>query len=177
MRTAGFLTLLAYLALPAFAAAQDDPFADVTNEPRPEEYMLWDAGAVDDFQAALEETLRNGEGIWGTPFAVEMALPSADHRPHTVQIIHRAGYTQPEIHETKWDIYVVLKGSGTVRVGGERVNFIDGQPPEGQTPQLEGAQTFQATVGDILHVPARSWHQVVVPDGGAITYALINVFE
>ena len=36
---------------------------------------------------------------------------------------------------------------------------------------------FEVTEGDILHVPARSWHQVVVPEGGAITYALINVFE
>ena len=64
-----------------------------------------------------------------------------------------------------------------MRVGGERVNWIEGRPPEEQRPQLEGAQEFQVTEGDILHVPARSWHQVVVPDGSSITYALINVFE
>ncbi len=29
----------------------------------------------------------------------------------------------------------------------------------------------------MLHVPARSWHQVKVADGDSITYALINVFE
>ena len=136
-----------------------------------------DAEAVAGFQGALDETLRNGEGIWGTPFAVETALPRADHRPHSVQIIHRAGYTQPEIHTTKWDLYVVLKGAGTVLVGGERVNWIAGQPPEGQRPRLEGATAFEVTEGDILHVPARSWHQVEVPEGGSITYALINVFE
>ena len=44
-------------------------------------------------------------------------------------------------------------------------------------PQLEGAHEFEVTEADILHVPARSWHQVVVPEGGSITYALINVFE
>ena len=176
MRYAGTLMALACLTLAPAAAAQD-PFADVPNEPRPEEYLHWDADAVAGFQGELDEALRAGEGIWGTPFVVATALARADHRPHSVQIIHRAGYTQPEIHTTKWDLYVVLKGAGTVRVGGERVNWIAGQPPEGQQPRLEGAADFEVTEGDILHVPARSWHQVVVPEGGSITYALINVFE
>ena len=146
MRRAGSLLVLACLALPVTAAAQD-PFADVPNEPRPEEYLHWDAETVAGFQADLDGALRNGEGIWGTPFVVATALPRADHRPHSVQIIHRAGYTQPEIHTTKWDLYVVLKGAGAVLVGGERVNWIEGQPPEGQRPQLEGATTFEVTEG------------------------------
>ena len=176
MRRAGLLIALASVALPATAAAQD-PFADVPNEPRPDEYLHWDAEAVAGFQDELDAALRDGEGIWGTPFVVATALPRADHRPHSVQIIHRAGYTQPEIHTTKWDLYVVLKGAGTVLIGGERVNWNEGQSPEGQRPRLEGATAFEVTEGDILHVPARSWHQVEVPEGGSITYALINVFE
>ena len=171
MRRTGSLLALACLALPATVAAQD-PFADVPNE-----FLHWDAEAVAAFQDQLDASPRNGEGVWGTPFVVANALDRADHRPHSVQIIHRAGYTQPEIHTTKWDLYVVLKGAGTVRVGGERVNWNEGRPPEGQRPQLEGAHEFEVTEADILHVPARSWHQVVVPEGGSITYALINVFE
>ena len=31
--------------------------------------------------------------------------------------------------------------------------------------------------GDMLHVPARSWHQVLTEEGESITYALINVFK
>ena len=31
--------------------------------------------------------------------------------------------------------------------------------------------------GDIVHVPARVWHQVVLPEGQAMTYMLINVME
>ncbi|MCY4078216.1 MAG: hypothetical protein OXH04_22610 [Acidobacteria bacterium] len=44
-------------------------------------------------------------------------------------------------------------------------------------PRFEGPHEFEVAEGDILHVPARSWHQVVVPEGGSITYALIIVFE
>ena len=63
-------------------------------------------------------------------------------------------------------------------IGGERVNWIDdGRPQEEQRPRLSGAQEFQVTKGDMLHVPARSWHQVLTEDGESITYALINVFE
>ena len=177
MRCLGFLTVLAGLALATSLVAQDDPFRDVPVEPRPSEYIRWDADAFARFQNELEGELDGGSRIWGTRFVYMNALPRADHRRHDVQIIHRAGYTQPEIHATKWDIYVVLDGSGTALVGGERVNWIDGRPPEEQRPQLRGAEEFPITEGDIVHVPARVWHQVVVAPGASITYALINVIE
>jgi mannose-6-phosphate isomerase-like protein (cupin superfamily) len=149
----------------------------VTNEPRPSEFLHWDADSVAGFKSELEGELREGPGIFGTQFAVLNALPRADHRPHDVQIIYRSGYTQPEIHETKWDTYVVLDGSGTVLVGGERTNWVEGLPRDEQRPELSGAQEFHITKGDMLHVPARSWHQVKLADGESITYALINVLE
>ena len=97
---------------------------------------------------------------------------------HNIQIIHRSGYTQPEIHTDKWDIYVILNGSGTARIGGERVNWVDdGRPQAEQHPELDGAQEYQVTAGDMLHVPARSWHQMVTAADESITYALINIIH
>ncbi len=177
MRYLCSLTVLACLGIPAAALGQDNPFAGVPNEPRPSEYIHWDAEAFAELQSGLEQEVRDGSRIWGTRFVYTSALPSADHRHHDVQIIHRSGYTQPEIHDTKWDIYVILDGSGTAYIGGERVNWIDGRPPEEQRPRLSGAEVFQVTKGDMLHVPARSWHQVLTEEGESITYALINVFE
>ena len=72
---------------------------------------------------------------------------------------------------------VGFDGSGTVLLGGERVNWVEGLPQDEQRPELSGAQEFHVTKGDMLHVPARSWHQVKVADGDSISYALINVFE
>jgi mannose-6-phosphate isomerase-like protein (cupin superfamily) len=175
MRQFGFLAVLALVLAPSVLA--QDPFQGVPIEPRPSEYLLWDGKAAAGFKAELEGSLRAGAGIWGTPFTVANALPRAPYRRHDVQIVHRAGYTQPEIHATKWDIYVVLDGAGTVLIGGERVNWIAGRPPEGQTPQLKGAQEFRVAKGDIMHVPARVWHQVRVEPRQSITYALINVLE
>jgi mannose-6-phosphate isomerase-like protein (cupin superfamily) len=174
MRFIGWLMVLAGVVLTARPLAQD-PFQGVPVEPRPSEYVHWDASAFAGFKKDLTARLGKGEGIWGTPFVVLNALPRADHRPHDVQIIHRAGYTQPEIHARKWDLYVVLDGAGTVLVGGTRTNYTAGRPHEGQQPQLEGARELRVAKGDIVHVPARVWHQVRVEPGGSITYALINI--
>lgn len=175
MRSLPKLTYL-LLTLPTLVLAQN-PFGGVTNEPRPEEYLHWDASDVAEIKDDLQEGLDDGEGIWGTDFIFERVLEAADHRPHSISIVHRSGYTQPEIHELKWDVYVILDGSGTARIGGERVGWIDGRPPEEQRPDLEGYEEFSVTKGDILHVPARVWHQMLTEEGSTITYALINIFE
>lgn len=176
MRAFRLLPVLVCFAVSS-AAAQDDPFGDVTNDPRPAEFRHWDAAAFAELVSELEAERRDGPGIWGTPFYVGSALERADHRPHDIQIIHRGEYTQPEIHETKWDLYLILDGSATVRVGGERVDYDPTQAHADQRPQLRGAREFEVTKGDLLHVPARTWHQVAVEPGATVTYALINVFE
>lgn len=175
LRLTACLAVLASLSLPALA--QDNPFGGVTNEPRPSEYLHWDAGAVAGIKAELAQGLADGEGIWDTGFIYKRVLQAADHRPHSMSIVHRSGYTQPEIHETKWDMYIILDGSGTVRMGGERVGWVDGLPPSQQRPDLVGYEEFAVTAGDILHVPARVWHQLLTEEGTSVTYALINIFE
>jgi mannose-6-phosphate isomerase-like protein (cupin superfamily) len=167
---------VAGLALVAPVTAQD-AFSRVTVEPRPEEYLHWDAEAFAAKRAELEARLAGGGGIWGTGFAFDRVIDDADYRPHSMSIVLREGYTQPEIHQLKWDIYVVLEGSGTVLIGGLRDNWVDGLPAEQQRPGLSGATAFPVTEGDIIHVPARVWHQLVLEDGQSMLYALININE
>jgi mannose-6-phosphate isomerase-like protein (cupin superfamily) len=42
---------------------------------------------------------------------------------------------------------------------------------------LEGAQEFPVTEGDIIHVPARVWHQLELAEGQSMTYAIVNIME
>jgi len=176
MRIPSVLTALAALALASGVSAQDQ-FGSVTVEPRPEEYLHWDAEAFAAKKAELQQRLREGDGIFGTQFVYDRVLEAADYRPHNISIVYREGYTQPEIHEEKWDLYVVVDGSGTLLVGGLRTNWVDGRPQNEQRPMLTGAQEFHVTKGDVVHVPARVWHQLVLPEGQAMTYMLINVME
>jgi mannose-6-phosphate isomerase-like protein (cupin superfamily) len=176
MRFASAFPVVACLVLVSGLEAQD-PFGSVTVEPRPDEYVLWDAEAFAEKTAVLSRRIADGDGIWGTGFAFDRVLQATDYRPHNISIVHREGYTQPEIHEEKWDLYVVVDGSGTILVGGERINFVEGGPMEGQRPTLEGAQAFEVTKGDVMHVPARVWHQLLLDEGRSMTYMLINVME
>jgi mannose-6-phosphate isomerase-like protein (cupin superfamily) len=176
MRLPSVLTAIAGLAVASGASAQD-PFGSVTVEPRPEEYLHWDAAVFAARKAELQERLREGDGIFGTQFVYDRVLEAAEYRPHNISIVYREGYTQPEIHEEKWDLYVVVDGSGTLLVGGMRTNWVDGLPQDEQRPVLTGAQEFHVTKGDVVHVPARVWHQLVLPEGQAMTYMLINVME
>ena len=172
------LVMLGALGALASSTAAQDPFGDVTVEPRPEEYRHWDAEAFAEKSAELADRIERGDGIWGTGFAFDRVLEAAEHRPHNISIVHRTGYTQPEIHEEKWDLYVVVEGSGTLLVGGERTNWHDDdRPMEEQRPVLSGAQAFEVTKGDVVHVPARVWHQLVLEEGASMTYMLINVME
>jgi len=169
--------LLALAATAAAPASAQDNFSRVTVEPRPEEHLQWDAEAIAAKRAELEQRLASGGGIWGTGFAFDRVIDDAPYRPHSMSIVLREGYTQPEIHQLKWDIYVVLEGSGTVLMGGLRTNWRNDLPAEQQRPQLEGAESFRVTKGDIVHIPARVWHQLVLEDGESMLYALININE
>ena len=172
--------LLAPLVAPSTLTphlSAQDPFGDVTVEPRPEEHRHWNAEAVAAKKAELRERLDAGEGIWGTGFAYDRVLQAAEHRPHSISLILREGYTQPEIHERKWDVYVILEGSGTVLMGGERTNWVEERPQEEQRLGLTGAESFEVTEGDVLHIPARVWHQLLLDEGQSMTYMLINIME
>lgn len=168
------VSLLGALAAPAPA---QDAFSRVSVEPRPEEYLHWDAAAFAAKRAELEARIAAGRGIWGTGFAFDRVIDDAPYRPHSMSIVFRKGYTQPEIHERKWDVYVILEGTGTVLMGGLRTGWIEGRPPEEQRPGLSGATAFRVTQGDIVHVPARVWHQLLLEEGESMLYALININE
>lgn len=154
-----------------------DVFQGISSEPRPEEYFHWDSNSYAGIKDELEQDLRDGNGIFGTDFVYLNGLPAEEYRVHNIQFIHRSGYTQPEIHQNKWDIYIIVDGRGTARIGGERINFVEGGSNEGQYPELEGAQEYSVTTGDILHVPARVWHQMITLPDESITYALINIIH
>ena len=171
------LAVLASVLVWSSPAHGQDAFSRVTVEPRPEEHLHWDAEAFRSKRAELEQRIANGAGIWGTGFAFDRVIDDAPYRPHSMSIVFREGYTQPEIHQLKWDIYVVLEGSGTVLMGGLRTNWRSDLPAEQQRPELEGAEAFRVVAGDIVHIPARVWHQLVLDEGESMLYALININE
>jgi mannose-6-phosphate isomerase-like protein (cupin superfamily) len=98
----------------------------------------------------------------------------ADYGPggqsHRFRFIRRDGNGPPEFHDDIIDVVFVQSGAGTLLVGGEMIgesNVIGAR--------IDGGTRHPVAAGDVLHIPARTPHGYLVPDGGHITYVLVRV--
>ncbi len=101
-----------------------------------------------------------------------------DFGPDRAIMVHREGTGEGEVHETEADVIVVVSGSGTLVLGGTMPNSRNTAPGEVRAPAVEGATGRQKmNVGDVLHVPPKLPHQVVLEPGAQITYFVLKVKE
>jgi mannose-6-phosphate isomerase-like protein (cupin superfamily) len=96
--------------------------------------------------------------------------------PDRALMVHREGSGEAELHETEADVIVVESGAGTLIVGGTMPGAKTTAPGEQRAPAVEGGDRQKIAPGDILHVPPKIPHQVLV-DGGQITYFVLKVKE
>ena len=79
-----------------------------------------------------------------------------------------------EFHKNYADIDVVLDGSCTLITGGTMVDAKDTGHGEMRAAKIEGGTEVVLHKGDIVHVPASTPHQMMIPPGGSITYFVIK---
>jgi len=83
----------------------------------------------------------------------------------------------PELHEKFADIFVVIDGSATLLSGGELANPTSTSPGEMHGTSILHATTTALSKGDIVHIPANTPHQLLIPEHGTLTYFVIKVKE
>jgi len=94
---------------------------------------------------------------------------------HSALVAHRQADGEAELHETQADFFVVQDGKATLVVGGKVVDGRTTAPGEIRGPSIEGGRKHPLAPGDVVHIPARTAHQVLVPAGGQFTYFVIKV--
>ena len=94
---------------------------------------------------------------------------------HLLMVAHREASGQAELHETQADIFVVESGEGTLVVGGTVVDPKTISPHEVRGTSIKDGVTKQLRPGDIVHIAAKTPHQVMVPAGKQITYFVAKV--
>ena len=94
---------------------------------------------------------------------------------HLAMIAHREADGEAELHETQADIFVVQGGAATLVVGGEMVDGKTTAPGEVRGPSIKGGERKTLGPGDIVHIPAKVPHQLLVPAGKEFTYFVIKV--
>ncbi|HZT33910.1 MAG TPA: cupin domain-containing protein [Bryobacteraceae bacterium] len=96
---------------------------------------------------------------------------------HLVMVAHREGDGEAELHETQADVFVVQSGAGTLIVGGTMVNGRNTAPGEVRGPSINGGEKRSLGPGDIVNIPSKIPHQVLVASGQQITYAIVKIDE
>jgi len=95
----------------------------------------------------------------------------------TFSVSHRAGNGEAEVHATQADIFVVQTGEATLQVGGTVESPRATGPNETRGPSISGASEKKLAPGDIVVIPAKTPHRVMIPDGKELTYFLVKVTQ
>jgi mannose-6-phosphate isomerase-like protein (cupin superfamily) len=82
-----------------------------------------------------------------------------------------------ELHEKFADIFVIVEGSATLLSGGELDNPTTSAPGEVHGTSILHATTTSLSKGDVVHIPANTPHQLLLPKGATLTYFVIKVKE
>ena len=90
-------------------------------------------------------------------------------------LVHREGDGLVELHETEADVFVVESGTATLVVGGTHVNGETTAPHEKRGGTIEGGVRQTLAAGDLVRIPARVPHQLLVEKGQVFNYFVVKI--
>jgi mannose-6-phosphate isomerase-like protein (cupin superfamily) len=138
-----------------------------------------------------EETVPDGFQQWTAESLkqLEQTLQSeAASNAHHISVRHLSDFTNDtfmlsrreadgvvEWHETQADVFVVQSGSATLVVGGTMVGGEITEPHEKRNGTIEGGVRRKLAAGDIVRIPARVPHQILLDGSKGFTYFVIKV--
>jgi mannose-6-phosphate isomerase-like protein (cupin superfamily) len=99
----------------------------------------------------------------------------ADFPNEAFLLAHRETDGQVEWHETQIDIFFVQSGSATLLVGGTYLNGEAVAPHEKRNGTIQGGTRQKLSAGDIVRIPARVPHQVLLEGAHEFTYFVVKV--
>jgi mannose-6-phosphate isomerase-like protein (cupin superfamily) len=95
----------------------------------------------------------------------------------TFMVAHREGSGQAEWHETQADVMTISSGEATMVYGGTIVDGKTTAPGEIRGPAITGGTEVRLGPGDVLHIPAKTPHQMKLDPGKQVTYFVTKVVE
>jgi mannose-6-phosphate isomerase-like protein (cupin superfamily) len=147
------LVVMMLLAVPLMAAA-------------PPEVSIWTAA---DLKAQGEKLAQK----MGDQRAASERLAAFGN--HLTMIARRDADGSAEIHDNQVDFFFVQSGTATLVFGGEVPGAKTTAPGERRGPSIKGGERKTLGPGDVVHIPAKVPHQLLVPAGKEFTYFVIKV--
>lgn len=96
---------------------------------------------------------------------------------HFTMLAFRARTGGAELHQNFADVFYILDGRATLMTGGEVVDSRTSTPGEIRGTSVKGGSAQELKAGDVVHIPAGMPHQMLLPEGGTITYFVVKVQE
>ena len=154
------LWLLFLIAIP-FPAVQ-------SQEPPPAGFEHWTTASVQSMTRALISEAATDPHH----FSVKQL---SDYPNESFLLVHREADGAPEWHETQIDVMIAESGSATLIVGGTLVNGETVAPHEKRNGTIEGGVRQKLSPGDVVRIPPRTPHQLLVESGHEFTYFVVKV--
>lgn len=118
--------------------------------------------------------------------AKELAVKAKDHDgaasiklseypDHFTMLAYHSSNGGAEIHPHFADFFVVEKGRATLLTGGTVVDPKTAANGEVKGDSINGAKSQELRVGDAVHIPAGTPHQLLIPKGVEFVYFVIKV--
>ena len=134
----------------------------------PAGYEHWSAEQFVAHEQALHKSMKDGLasetlGNWGNHLLMKTR--------------REASSGQAELHEKVADLIVVQSGHAAIVIGGR---ILDGQitaPDEIRVTSIDGGERRSLKAGDILHIPAKTPHQVLLEPGQTLDYVVLKVIS
>jgi mannose-6-phosphate isomerase-like protein (cupin superfamily) len=157
MRRLWMVSLLGFFLLPVTA-----------QETVPSGFEHWTAASLKQMQEEL--------GAVAAKDAHHLGLRRLGDFPNDLFLFaHREADGSPEWHETQVDVFVVQSGTATLVVGGTMVGAQDTEPHEKRNGTIQGGVRRKISAGDIIRIPAKTPHQVLLDGGHEFTYFVVKV--
>lgn len=134
----------------------------------PAGYKYWSAAQLLDTEKALAPKMS------GQKVASERAGSFGNHY---ALFLHREASGRAELHEHQADLMVIQSGSATLVVGGTIPRSRTTARGEIRGPSIEGGTRQKISAGDIIHVPSKTPHQLLLDPGQQLNYFTLKVNE
>jgi mannose-6-phosphate isomerase-like protein (cupin superfamily) len=151
--------MLALCTLPIVAVPQDTA---------PEGFQYWKA---DSFASAAKDL--SAKAAADPHHAATQRL--SDFPNDYLLLAHREADGQSEWHETEADVFVVQSGTATLIVGGTIPNAETTAPHEKRGNTIQGGVRQKLAKGDVVRIPAKTAHQLLLDGGHDFTYFVVKV--
>ncbi len=152
-------SIMALCAVPIAAAPQDAA---------PEGFQYWKA---DSFVSIAKDLA--GKAAADPHHAATQRL--SDFANEYFLLAHREADGQSEWHETEADVFVVQSGAATLIVGGTIPNAETTAPHEKRGNSIQGGVRQKLAKGDVVRIPAKTAHQLLLDGGHDFTYFVVKV--